>query len=261
MPSIRAITKEKMEEGELTYKLLHLADLPFEEREQLIMKVRLADRQRYIEDMGGGFHAHILAFINPAFQGLGNLDDFLLLAGAVGGVSPLPLGLPRHAPSLPSRSGRGRRPGPTPPKLSVPQPVPQLPARVEISFGTKTSARATEAAGILKKLVEEELIRIAVNPPVAIDALKPGEIPGLRNPSIARMRFGYAVERLVAARFQADRELRRLFEYDGGSGMPDYVGIGRFKGLTFELTTPRQVDSHRARPYGEPLIIVTYERP
>jgi hypothetical protein len=117
-----------------------------------------------------------------------------------------------------------------------------------------------EAASLLKEAAEAELSRIEANPSIAYDTLTPDELEAAANPSLIYVMFGKAVERLVGRRVIRDASLKSLFEYTGRSPGPDLIGIGRFKGLEFEITTPGQVDSHRAREYGGKLIIITYER-
>ncbi len=87
-----------------------------------------------------------------------------------------------------------------------------------------------------------------------------GTVPSRLNPA----RFGQAVERLVGLEIRGDPLLRRLFDPAGISRRgPDIVGIGPFAGLTFDITTSssRAIAQHLARPYGQNLIIITYDRP
>ena len=62
--------------------------------------------------------------------------------------------------------------------------------------------------------------------------------------------YGNAVERLVA--IEARNSSPALFQHLGGAGRPDFFGVGRAAGMTFDVTTPEQVASHLARPYVEP---------
>ena len=72
------------------------------------------------------------------------------------------------------------------------------------------------------------------------------------------MAFGNAVERLVAADVRSS-ELSALILHVGGPGQPDFIGVGKAAGMTFDITTPLQVPSHLARPYGSGLQMLTYQ--
>jgi hypothetical protein len=78
------------------------------------------------------------------------------------------------------------------------------------------------------------------------------------------MQYGHAVERMVRAEIRRDAMLEALFDPAGiGRRGPDIAGKRMFASLRFEITTsnPRTIAEHLARPYGENLIIITYERP
>jgi len=51
------------------------------------------------------------------------------------------------------------------------------------------------------------------------------------------------------------------FHYVGGPSNPDFVGRSLLRGMTFDITTPRQITAHLLRPYGPGLNIITYSRP
>ena len=75
------------------------------------------------------------------------------------------------------------------------------------------------------------------------------------------MQFGNAVERLVDQSARSNSLMRQLFGHRGGPSNPDFVGRGPYTGLNYDITTPRGVGPHLARPYGPGLLIPTYVRP
>ena len=83
-----------------------------------------------------------------------------------------------------------------------------------------------------------------------------------RSYGLAFKQYGNAVERLVAIEIEADPMLDSLYTHIGGANKPDFIGKGIFGGMNFDITTPRQIDAHLARPnYGPGLKIITYDRP
>ena len=61
---------------------------------------------------------------------------------------------------------------------------------------------------------------------------------------------------------ERDTVLRDVFEHVGGASKPDFVSIGRYEGLNFDLTTGKALSSHLRRiGYGPGLNVVTYHRP
>jgi hypothetical protein len=85
-----------------------------------------------------------------------------------------------------------------------------------------------------------------------------GAAAGHRGIAIAQ--YGNALERLVAREIRDDSLLQSIFRHNTGNG-PDFFGQGTLQGQIFDITTPRQVRAHLARPYGQGLNIITYERP
>ncbi|MBI3839916.1 MAG: hypothetical protein HY288_18490 [Planctomycetia bacterium] len=120
---------------------------------------------------------------------------------------------------------------------------------------------AKEAESLLQKITDEELEKLSANVSLAERVLRPSEIIASIDPRIARMQFGRALEKLVGNRVETDPILGTLFDYTGRTAGPDFVGIGRFEGLIFDITTPGQAALHRARSYGDKLIIIEYTRP
>ena len=82
-------------------------------------------------------------------------------------------------------------------------------------------------------------------------------------PSVARMNFGKAVERLTAAAVENDPVLSKVVQHLGGSYQPDFVGVASSvaRGMNFDVTTVRQVAAHLSRAgYGDGLNVLTYAR-
>jgi hypothetical protein len=78
------------------------------------------------------------------------------------------------------------------------------------------------------------------------------------------MNYGKIVERMVASEVQSDALLRGLFSPAGvGRTGPDFLGQGPANGQLLDITTanPMTIRKHLARPYGEDLTVITYERP
>jgi hypothetical protein len=118
-----------------------------------------------------------------------------------------------------------------------------------------------EASRVLQSLTNGQLEKLSGNLALAQEVLRPAEIEAAVIPAVARMHFGNALERLVAKQIELDPVLKLLFRHTGKGGGPDFVGIGRFEGLIFDITTPGQAARHIARPYGKDLIIIKYSRP
>jgi hypothetical protein len=83
-----------------------------------------------------------------------------------------------------------------------------------------------------------------------------------RLPWLRPVQYGNAVERLAVQEINQSPLHRQLFQPVGGPGRPDFRGRGTATGINFDITTPRAVDSHLARPgYGQGLQVCTYQRP
>jgi hypothetical protein len=128
-------------------------------------------------------------------------------------------------------------------------------ARAESSF-------AGTPAQMLQGITNAQNAKLAANPALAATVLSPAEYAaGQASVSVARLGYGNAVERLVAQQIGESAQLRSVFQHVGGPGRADFLGVGRAAGMTFDITTPGQVASHLARPYGPGMSIVTYQRP
>jgi hypothetical protein len=80
-------------------------------------------------------------------------------------------------------------------------------------------------------------------------------------PAFNAANFGKALERAVAADVEANYSniLRHVSE--PGKEGPDFVGVGAASGRTFDITTYLSQEAHYARPYGENLELILYDRP
>ena len=104
--------------------------------------------------------------------------------------------------------------------------------------------------------------KLAANPGVARSVLSLAEYKAGQNyPSVARLEYGNAVERMVASSIE-ESPLKFLFQSISGPGSPDVIGKAVFKGLQFDITTnnPHSILAHIKRPYGNKVILILYTR-
>lgn len=87
-PQIRSVTREEQERSILNWKYMHLDQLPPDEQEKLRLVALIQQRREFADKYGVW-----AAFLNPAFDGTGTLNDW---STAVGGFAIRP----------PSREGR-----------------------------------------------------------------------------------------------------------------------------------------------------------
>jgi hypothetical protein len=103
---------------------------------------------------------------------------------------------------------------------------------------------------------------IAANPSVLRSALSRTEV-NAANAGMMAPNIGNAVERLTARSIAADPLHSQLLRHMGGSGNPDFVGLGAGAGgACFEVTTFKAFGGHLSRDYvrfgGPPAL---YETP
>jgi hypothetical protein len=108
--------------------------------------------------------------------------------------------------------------------------------------------------------------QLAANPSLAQGVLTDAEYAASQQSAqVARMGYGNAVERLVAADIADpfDPVSRQLFLYTGGprgGSMPDFINL--LTGEPMDITTPAGIAGKAGRWYGGPgLITPTYTRP
>jgi len=129
-------------------------------------------------------------------------------------------------------------------------------------FAGRLGAASRTPAEILQSITTAQNAKLAANPALARTVLSPAEYAaGEKAASVARLQWGNAVERLAAREIADSPQWRAMFRHVGGPNRPDFVGVGRAAGMTFDITTPGQVASHLARPYGSGMRIATYQRP
>lgn len=66
---------------------------------------------------------------------------------------------------------------------------------------------------------------------------------------------------MVANELRDSSQASQFLKYTGNGPGPDFIGLGKYTGMRFDITTPLQVQSHLNRSYGTNLNIITYERP
>lgn len=137
-------------------------------------------------------------------------------------------------------------------------------ANIAASQAAREASRFTTYAATetLFGLTFDANARLAAHPALAQTVLTPREYAaGQRSVGLARMFYGHTVERMVAQDIRASGHLSSMFQYVGGAYRPDFVGLGRYAGLNFDITTNtiRQITGHMVRPYAPQLIL--YERP
>lgn len=136
---------------------------------------------------------------------------------------------------------------------------------IPLSVTSPTGIGAPNLTILLQRLATQESAKLAADLSRAKLVLSlreygAGTVPSRLNPA----RFGQALERLIAIEIRENPLLRTSIDPVGvGRRGPDILGIGPAQGLRFDITTasPRVIAEHLARPYGQNLILITYERP
>jgi len=114
---------------------------------------------------------------------------------------------------------------------------------------------------VLQNLTNQVNERFAANLSLAKTVLSKAELDATIVPGIARMQYGNAVERLVGTEIRDNPLLDSLYKWNRGGPGPDFIGRGHLQGQIYDITTPGQVPAHLARPYGQGLNTILYERP
>jgi RHS repeat-associated protein len=106
------------------------------------------------------------------------------------------------------------------------------------------------------------LILIQKYVPGLFNAIAQGRVTAEEAVFLARIAYGIALEKMVAESVKKDPVLRPYLKYVAGANNPDWIGAGPAQGLHFDITTGADKQRHiEKRPYGENLIVHTYERP
>jgi hypothetical protein len=117
----------------------------------------------------------------------------------------------------------------------------------------------------LQNLVTQQNAQLGANLALAQGFLtQPEYIFGQSSRAGGWLGYGKAVERMVAGEISTDPLLSQLFNPAGvGARGPEILGVGSAQGLIFDITTsnPQTIGAHLDRPYGQNLIIITYDRP
>ncbi|MEZ0109732.1 RHS repeat-associated protein [Catenulispora sp. EB89] len=214
-----------------------------------------------------------------AYGRLGDFVDSLLpVAGAIGTA----------------RAIRGGGVAPPPPELAplgqeTAESAPAAAAPVQTPRSGPSSAAETPTAGPAREptiaeldahfvaTVGEENSRLAAAvradphqlsalaehaPRLTAATLRRAQNNGMGALKLFNVAYGQVLEKRVALRL-AGGPYSQHFQYLGGANRPDFrltlpkVGAK----INYDITTPRDVDRHLARPYGEKMRIVTYDRP
>jgi hypothetical protein len=119
-----------------------------------------------------------------------------------------------------------------------------------------------DAGKVLQNMTTQQADRLAANPSLAKTVLSPAEYRAAQaSAKVAPMNYGKAVERMVGQAVD-DPLHSQILRWNGGRRGPDFSGVGPGNaGRTFDITTPRGIPSHVARPYGGLLEFATYTRP
>jgi hypothetical protein len=189
----------------------------------------------------------------PAATGLEHAESVVRRAGSEQGLQSVFLESFMTVSAIGSVAALGR------------QVVARGTERLLKSVGARLGSRAAladEAATVLRRITREEYNKLTADLSLVGRRLSSKELAASVDPRIARLSFGKAIERAVADRISREAGLSRLFVHVGRQrGSFDFLGIGRYEGLKFEITTPGEVSRHLARSYGEGLITVTYDPP
>ena len=129
-----------------------------------------------------------------------------------------------------------------------------------ISLNILNSEFTPSGTRVLQYLTSQVNQKLAGNLSLAKTVLNPAELDATIVPGVARLQYGRALEKLVAREIADDPLLKSIYRYNRGAG-PDFFGTGPLQGQIFDISTPGQVPAHLARPYGQGLNVITYERP
>jgi len=103
------------------------------------------------------------------------------------------------------------------------------------------TAQTPSPTQVLQNIIHQVNTNLVNDPSLINNVLSQAEIAAAQSSSaIARMQYGNALERLVARRIATSDVYSSMFQYVGGPGNPDFVGLGSAAGMNFDLTTTRR---------------------
>lgn len=155
--------------------------------------------------------------------------------------------------------------------VSVQNPVAQCVANdlrgvaaVGLAMTPLAGISSVSETSILQGLVDSANASFAANPAAAAARLTIKELTAVQaNPNLTPMFYGTALERQVAITIQNTPGLADTFESLSrpGRAVPDFRST--VTGATFDITTntPKSFADHLARPYGNGLNLLPYDRP
>ncbi|MEJ7733772.1 MAG: RHS repeat-associated core domain-containing protein, partial [Polyangiaceae bacterium] len=113
-----------------------------------------------------------------------------------------------------------------------------------------------KAGALLTKLTKKHYRAIARNPALAARYLTEAE--QLAGRAMDSANFGKALERAVGR--DVERNYNHVLQYVSrpGKAGPDFRGVGRSAGQTFDITTIKAQAAHYARAYGRRLRLILY---
>jgi RHS repeat-associated protein len=166
----------------------------------------------------------------------------------------------------------------SPPPVPAPAPRPARPSGAATrSAGPARQPTIAELDAHFVTTVGEENARLAAAvradphqlsalaehvPGLTAAALRSAQNGGGKAVALFNLAYGHALEKRVAQRLAAGPH-SQYFQYLAGPSRPDFrltmPTIGAK--IIYDITTPKDVARHLARPYGEKMRIVTYDRP
>ncbi|MCK6576372.1 hypothetical protein L6V77_35440 [Myxococcota bacterium] len=123
----------------------------------------------------------------------------------------------------------------------------------------------TQLTERLQAVVDAENLKLGADPAgyaARMELLNERQLrAGSKSRWLAKMFYGTALERATMKAIQNDSTLSTMFRHIGGAFQPDFIGLGQYAGLSFDVTTTRAAADHLKRlGYGPGLNILTYHR-
>ena len=120
-----------------------------------------------------------------------------------------------------------------------------------------------DAKKVLQNLTNRVSAELASNPALAATVLSRRQIIAATfSRKVAIASYGRAVEGLVADSIARNPMLSSMFRHVGlRPNSPDFIGLGMYQRLMFDITTLQRAAAHLSRPYGNGLHLIFYMRP